>query len=63
MKVKFIKRHFSGIKEGRVVSSSPDNCQRWIDQGFAEEIKPEVKEEKPKRKRRTKEQIEADNAK
>ena len=52
MKVKFIKRHFSGIEEGRVISSSPDNCKRWIDQGFAEEIKPEVKEEKPKEKKK-----------
>jgi len=55
MKVKFIKDHFSGIKEGAIVESSELNCKRWIDLGFAEEITAE----KPKRKRRTK----ADNDK
>ena len=38
MKVKFIKKHFSGIIEGRVVVSSDENCKRWIDQGYAEEV-------------------------
>lgn len=59
MKVKFIKDHFSGIKEGTEVNSSEQNCKRWIDLGFAEEVTAE----KPKRKRRTKAEIKADNDK
>lgn len=52
MKVKFIKKHFSGIQEGTEVVSSDENCKRWIDQGFAEEV---VKKTRKKRKAKTKE--------
>tara|TARA_R110002020_G_scaffold17967_2_gene63507 strand:+ start:130 stop:303 length:174 start_codon:yes stop_codon:yes gene_type:complete len=49
MKVIFIKRHPAGIEEGREVVSSPDNCKRWIDQGYAKEVTTQEPKKRSKR--------------
>lgn len=39
MKVKFIKKHISGIKEGSVLELSKDHAERLIEEGYVEEFK------------------------
>ena len=45
MKVKFIKDHFTGIKEGEVKEFKEDHAQRLIKEGFCEVLK------KPRKKK------------
>ena len=65
MKVKMIKSHHYGgqLVEGKVISTSESQALRLIELGFAEKLEESKPVEKPKRKRRTKAEIEADNAK
>ena len=53
MKIKFIKYHPVGIKKGAVTTNAAPWCQKMIDQGFAEEVKPF--KEKTKKPSKTKE--------
>jgi hypothetical protein len=64
MKIKMIKSHHYGgqLVEGKIINTSESQALQLIEAGFAEKL-DDSKEEKPKRKRRTKAQIEADNAK
>ena len=39
MKIKFIKDHPAGIKEGLVTTNNPTWCNKMISEGYAEEIK------------------------
>lgn len=50
MKIKFIKEHFSGIEKGRECEVSDEFALSMIDEGFAEEVKPVIKESKKKKK-------------
>lgn len=38
MEVKFIKDHPSGIKEGRIVTVAKHHADKWIEDGYAEEV-------------------------
>jgi len=37
VKIKFIKDHPAGIKEGRIINASKNDTDRWIMQGYAKE--------------------------